>query len=227
MRWSLVLVLVVRAAALAQARPAPGEILIDSTGPGARHGESTYVPLPPEGPGREAFLEAFMRVDPRENQVTVGGQPISASDFYRRVGRPDLAAAAEERTRQRLWLISGGGLTIVAGVVSGLLVMASGPDTSSPECLARGPDAYASCVERSTHATTAGALLIGAGVALGGALIVWGVATPEMVTTREETQHLVREHDRALGQRSGAGASLELLPAIGPGFAGLSARLRF
>ena len=230
MGWSVLLVLAVGSSepVLAQARPGAGEILIDSTGPDPRNGESTYVPLPPAGPERDAFLAAFIRVDARDNRVTRGGKPISAFDFYNRVGRPDLAAEADERTRQRIWLMSGGGLTIVAGVVSGLLVMASGPDTSSPDCLARGPDVYKSCVEQSSRATTAGALLIGAGVALGGALIVWGITTPEMVTTREETVRLASDYNRGLGQRHGAtGVRLELLPAIAPGFAGLSARLRF
>ncbi len=230
MGWSVLLVLAVGSSqpVLAQARPGAGEILIDSTGPDARRGESTYVPLPPEGPERDAFLDAFIRVDGRDNRVTLGGKPISAFDFYSRIGRPDLAAAADERTRQRIWLMSGGGLTIVAGLVSGLLVMASGPDTSSPDCLARGPDVYKSCVEQSSKATTAGALLIGAGVALGGAFIVWGVSTPEMVTPREETLQLATDYNRALGRSHGAtGARLEILPAVAPGFAGLSARLTF
>lgn len=230
MRWSasLLLVLVTASPVLAQSPPGAGEILIDSTGPESHHGESTRVPLPPEGPGREAFLGAFIQVDSRENSVTLGGKPISAAEFYGRVDRPDLAARAEEHTRQRIWLMSGGGLTIVAGLVSGLLLMASGPDTSSPACLAQGPDVYASCVDRSTKATMNGALLIGAGVALGGALIVWGIATPEMVTTRAETLQLATRYNRTLGQKNGATAArLELLPAISPGYAGLAARLTF
>jgi hypothetical protein len=56
----------------------------------------------------------------------------------------------------------------------------------------------------------------------------WGITTPEMVTPREETLRLATDYNRALGQRHGAtGTRLELLPAVGPGFAGLSARLRF
>ena len=212
MGWSVLLVLAVGSSepVLAQARPGAGGILIDSTGPDARRGESTYVPLPPEGPERDAFLDAFIRVDGRENRVTLRGKPISAFDFYSRIGRPDLAAAADQRTRQRIWLMSGGGLTIVAGLVSGLLVMASGPDTSSPDCLARGPDVYKSCVEQSNRATSAGALLIGAGVALGGAFIVWDVSTPEMVNPREETLQLATDYNRTLGRSHGAtGARLD------------------
>ena len=36
---------------LAQATPGEGEILIDATGPNAKHGESTRVTLPPRGTG--------------------------------------------------------------------------------------------------------------------------------------------------------------------------------
>src|SRR5262245_13107370 len=54
------------AAALAQDRPGAGEILIDATGPDAHH-ERRTVPLPPEGPEREAFMREFLVVDLHEN----------------------------------------------------------------------------------------------------------------------------------------------------------------
>ena len=83
-------------------------------------------------------------------------------------------------------------------------------------------------MDRSNKATTSGALLIGAGVALGGALITWGALTPEMVTSRDETLQLAVRYNRALAEKNGATESrLELLPAVAPGYAGLAARLRF
>ena len=230
MRWRgwLLLFLGSAGSALAQSSPGAGEILIDATGPDAHHGQSTLVPLPPDGPGRQAFLGSFIQVGSRDNTVTLGGRPISASEFYGQIGRADLVAQAEERARKRIWLMAGGGLTIVAGVVSGLLVMSSGPDTSSPDCLAHGPDVYASCVDRSNKATMNGALLIGAGVALGGAFIVWGIATPQMVTPREETLRLATEYNRDLGRKNGAsGLRFQILPSVAAGGARLALRLTF
>ncbi|HVP60852.1 MAG TPA: hypothetical protein VMT11_09855 [Myxococcaceae bacterium] len=213
---------------LAQSRPGPGEVLIDSKQPPPSPEESTEVPLPPPGPEREAFLSRFLWVDPRSNEVSAVQGRLSPREFYQRVGRPDLAAWSEDRSRQRVWLMAGGGLTLVAGVVAGALVIAGGPDTSAPPCLPQTSPVYAECVDRSQRANTTGALLIGAGVALGGALIVWGITTPEMVTTQEETVRLAADYNLALSRKHAAtGSRFQLVPSFAPGYAGLTGRLSF
>jgi len=64
--WVFLTILGSGTGAVAQDRPGAGEILIESTGPNAHH-ERRSVPLPPEGPGRDAFLREFVVVDVQSN----------------------------------------------------------------------------------------------------------------------------------------------------------------
>ena len=228
-RWVPVVVLGCAAPVLAQPQPTTEEILIDPQQPKTIEREpTTNVPLPPSGPGRDAFVAESISVDLMRNEVALGKKPLPAREFYLRVNRPDLVACSEDRTRQRIWLMSGGGLALVAGLVSGALVLTSGPNTSSPECLTGPPAVYNDCLNRAEKAQMTGAALIGAGIAVGGALIVWGMSTPEMVTEPAQTLALATEYNRALARKHGATeVSLRVLPAFGPGYGGLVARLTF
>jgi hypothetical protein len=228
MRHALVFLTVLGsgAGALAQDRPGAGEILIDATGPDAHH-ERRSVPLPPEGPEREAFMREFLVVDLHENSVREGKRTLSASEFYARVERTDLVAQAEDRTRQRIWLMGGGGALAVASVVAGVVVMSSAKNINSPSC---STDVFAhnACVDSHKSTTTAGALILVAGVALGTGLFTWGAMTPEMVTSPRETLRLAADHNLELARKHGAkGAQLQLIPTLAPGHAGLLARLTF
>jgi hypothetical protein len=213
---------------LAQSSPGVGEILIESTGPNAQHGDSTRVPMPPEGPGRQAFLEEFIRINPRDNEATAGGRTLSAYDFYNRVGRSDLAVQADERTRQKIWLISGSVLSLAAGATIGAVVIGNAQNVNVPECVAGGAPTYNECVDRNTRTTLIGSVIIGAGVVVGASLLTWACLIPEMVTTPDETVRLATGFNRDLARKYGAtGASFQILPSIAPGYAGLSARLTF
>jgi hypothetical protein len=218
----------IAAPVLAQSQPGASEILIDVTGPNAKHGESTRVPLPPEGPGREAFLADFVTVNPRDNEASSNGRSISAFDFYNRVGRPDLAARTDERTRQRIWLISGSVLTFAAGTVAGIVVNNNAQNLNDPACFANNNHSYNDCVERSKATTLHGSIIIGAGVVVAASLLTWAFLIPEMVTPPEETLHLATQYNRELARKYGAtGARLQIVPSLAPGYAGLTARFRF
>ena len=212
----------------AQSSPGAEEILLDSTGPESQHGDSTRVPLPPQGPEREAFLREFIRVIPRDNEAQIGDRTLSAFEFYNRVDRPDLAARADERTRQRIWLISSSVLVLAAGVAGGAVVLSNAQDVNDPVCFVNGNFSYNECVDRHQHTQTIGIAIIGAAVVVAGGLLTWGLLTPEMVTTPEETVRLAVGYNRALAQKHGAtGSRLRVLPVLAPGFAGLTARLSF
>jgi hypothetical protein len=224
----LLLVLGSGAPALGQTRLRPEEILVEPRAPLPEGDVPDEVRLPPPGPERELFLSRFLWVDPHGNEVSALDRRLAPREFYLRVGRPDLAAWSEDRTRQRIWLMASGGIALLAGVVSGAVVMAGAQDSSSPSCGPQYAPAYADCVDRSQRATTTGAILIGAGVGLGGALLVLGVSTSEMVTTHEETVRLAADYNHGLAAgKQTEGAHFQLLPALGPGYAGLSARLTF
>jgi len=232
---SVLLVLGCAAPALAQSQPelqSQPEIIIDAKQPPTVEREmTTGVVKPPPGPGRDAFDAQSIAVDPMQNTVSSGRKPLPARDFYQRVGRPDLVRWSEDRTRQRIWLISGGGLILAAGVLSGAYVMGTGPNTSSPECQNGDFNTYSGCISQAEKAQMTGAVLIGAGLALGGVLIIWGMSTPEMVTSPEETQKMATEYNRGLAEKNGASTSsqlrFQLLPAVAAGYAGLTAKLWF
>jgi len=223
----MVLALLRAGPGLAQEQQKPVEILVDP-GPG-KHEESRRVVLPPEGPERDAFMQEFIRVDARGNETFVGSRSLSAHEFYTRTGHPDLAARADERTRQRVWMIAGSAVTLAASVTAGVIVLSNAQSLSDPACFVGATNvAYNDCVDRNNKTTTMGAGIILAGVVVSASLFTAALLIPEMVTTPEETVHLAVEHNRALARKHGAPqAQLELLPAIGPGYQGLTARLAF
>ena len=226
MRSLVFVVLLGAGTAVAQESQGPVEILVDPAG--GRHEESRQVPLPPAGPEREAFLQEFVRVDPRANEAWVGDRTIGAKDFYTRVGRPDLVARSDERTRDRLWLFAGAGLTAIAGVASGVVVLGNAQSLNDPVCFVSGNASYNECVDRANKTTAIGSGLILAGVVVGVSLFTWACLIPEMVTSPEETVHLATEYNRELARKHGAtGAKLQLVPALAPGYQGLVARLTF
>jgi hypothetical protein len=193
---------------------------------------STGVEKPPAGPGREAFDREAISVDAILNEVKRNGKPYGAADFYRTVGRPDLAAWSEDRTRQRTWLIASGTIIAVAGVVTGIVVMGTGPDTNSPQCQTNDYADYTNCYDRASKAQMTGAFILGAGLAAGGVLFVWGMNIPEMVTPAEATLKMATDYNQSLSVKNGgsapsSGVKLRILPALGPGYAGLSAKLTF
>jgi hypothetical protein len=224
--WVFLTVLSSGAGTLAQDRPGAGEILIESTGPDAHHGRRT-VPLPPEGPERDAFLTEFLRVDPQENKVTDRSGTLSATDFYSRVQRADLVAQAEDRRRQRIWLMAGGGAVAIASTIAGLAVMSSTQNANAPAC-STDVVTHNACLDSNSKKTTAGAVILAAGLTLGVGLFTLGTVVPEMVTSRDETVRLATEHNLGLARKHGAeGARLQLIPSLAPGHAGLLARLSF
>jgi hypothetical protein len=206
----------------------PDIIIIDPEGPGTDRGESSRVRLPPPGPGREAFIRDFLRVDPKSNTPFVGHEVISASEFYGRIGRPDLVAASDGQTRKRIWLMALATAVTAGGVTAGVVVLGNAQSLNDPACFV-SQTSYNNCVDRSKQTTLIGGLMIAGAVAVGGGILTWALTTSEMVTPPQETVRLATEYNRNLAIRHGApsGAKLELLPSIGPGGASLSARLTF
>jgi hypothetical protein len=212
------------------AEPKQPEIVIDAKQPEREW--STGVEKPPPGPGREAFDAQAVSVDAILNEVKRGGKPLPASDFYRLMERPDLMAWSDDRTRQRIWLISSGTVLALAGVVAGVFVMGTGPDTSSPECQTSQYQDYTNCLDRASKAQMTGAFILGAGLAVGGVLFVWGMNIPEMVTPADQTLKMATEYNQTLSVKHGgsppsSGVRFQLVPAVAPGYAGFAARLSF
>jgi hypothetical protein len=207
----------------------PNEIIVESEGPNTDRGEGNRVRLPPPGPGRQAFLRDYIRVDPRANAPFVGTEFLSAKEFYGRIGRTDLVDASDARTRKRIWLMAAATLVTAAGVGVGAVVLGNAQSLNDPACFTNSNTSYNECVDRANQSTLIGGLIIGTAVAVGGGILTWALLTPEMVTPSEETVRLATEYNRKLAVRHGApaGARLEILPSFGPKGASLSARLTF
>jgi hypothetical protein len=207
----------------------PKEIIVESDSPHTDRGEGNRVRLPPPGPGRQAFLKDYIRVDPRANAPFVGTDFLSAKEFYGRLGRTDLVAASDSQTAKRIWLMSAATLVTVAGVAGGVMILGNAQSLNDPRCFANGNVSYNDCVNRANETTLLGGLIIGLAVAVGGGILTWALLTPEMVTPPEETVRLATEYNRKLAVRHGApeGAQLQFLPSVGPKGASLSFRLSF
>jgi len=207
----------------------PKEIIIEAESPHTDRGEKSRVRLPPPGPGREAFLREFIRVDPRANAPFVGTEFLSAKEFYGRIGRTDLVAASDGQTRKRIWLMSAATLVTAAGVAGGVVVLGNAQNLNDPRCFSNGNVSYNDCVDRANQTTLIGGLMVGLAVVVGGGILTWALLTPEMVTPPEETVHLATEYNRKLAVRHGApeGAQLEILPSFGPKGGSLAFRLTF
>jgi len=218
-----------RAASPAQQPADPNEIVIEQDEGKTNRGEGHRVRLPPPGPGRQAFLKEYIRVDPRANAPFVGTDFLSAKEFYGKIGRPDLVVASDSQTAKRIWLMSAATLVTVAGVAGGVLILGNAQSLNDPRCFANGNVSYNDCVNRANETTLVGGLIIGLAVAVGGGILTWALLTPEMVTPPEETVRLATEYNRKLAVRHGApeGAQLQFLPSVGPKGASLSLRLSF
>ncbi|HSP19305.1 MAG TPA: hypothetical protein VLQ79_07320 [Myxococcaceae bacterium] len=224
--WLVFVVLACRSPVLAQSQPRTEE-MVDPNGPGAEHGDTNRVPLPPAGPSRDAFLKEFISVDPAGNTVMIGGRPMSAFAFYNRVDRPDLAARADERTRQRIWLISGSVLVLAAGVTGGAIEFATAQNLNDSSCVVN-VNTYNACVDAHNQNRNVGILLIGTSVAVAAGLFTWAMIIPEMVTTPQETLTLATGYNRALSKKfAPPAATLRVFPTFAPGHVGLVARLTF
>ena len=208
----------------------PNEIIIESDESKTNRGEGHRVRLPPPGPGRQAFLKEYIRVDPRANAPFRGTDFLSAKEFYTQIDRPDLVAASDSQTAKRIWLMSAATLVTVGGIAGGVIVLGNAQNLNDPRCFANGNTSYNDCVNRANQTTLIGGLIIGLAVAVGGGILTWALLTPEMVTPPEETVRLATEYNRKLSVRHGAppdAAQLQFLPSVGPKGASLSFRLSF
>jgi hypothetical protein len=189
--------------------------------------------LPPPGLAREVYFRDMLRIRPHKTDVFTqhGARQLSAVEFYRLVGRGDLASASEVRKSERAVLYSFSFLTFAAGVASGIFVTSNAQSLNDPACFTQGAISYNKCVDRAQKTSLYGAGLIAGGVLVGGLLLTIAALTPDMVTTPEETARLVDNYNRGLSRRLSASVPSEprvqVAPIFGPGGGGLAARFTF
>jgi hypothetical protein len=187
--------------------------------------------LPPPGIAREVYYRDMLRIRPHKTDVFTqhGARQLSAAEFYRLVGRGDLASASEVRQSERAVLYGFSFLTFAAGVASGIWVTSNAQSLNDPACFTQGVTSYNKCVDRSQKTSLYGAGLIAGGVVVGGLLLTIAALTPDMVTTPEETTRLVNNYNRGLSRRLSASVEprVQVTPIFGKDGGGLAARFTF
>lgn len=185
---------------------APGEILIPQYPPGVAPPTEGPVQLDPAAYAQWRKEKLSFAAGSSVILQGLDATPVDRVDFYRLVGRPDLAARQEDGRRRQVWFITGGILVTLAGLVGGIALANSNDapivyETSNPDYIqiCRGPP----CGQIQTHTwqTTTGTLLAIAGAIGGGVLISLGLVAGNPVTTVAEDQTLVGEYNDLLLQR--------------------------
>jgi hypothetical protein len=208
------------------ASPAP--VTSSAQGPGKTVDDA----LPPPGLAREVYNRDSLRLRPSQNEVFTanGARELSAVEFYRLVGRPDLAASSQARKGERGLLYTFSFLTFGAGVASGVYVMSTAQNMNSPSCYAQGAISYNKCVQSNSNTKLIGAGLIAGGFLVGGLLLTWAALTPDMVTSPQETAQIVDQYNRNLSKRLTsvlAEPRVEVTPMFGKDGGGIAARFTF
>ena len=179
-------------------------------------------------------FENFVAVDPKTGAVRRATEvyegryrkPIEGADFYRKVGREDLAQEYALRAgRQSTLRIAGGVIALSAFVASAIIVansMSADPcDVNSPF-----PD-FARCAsERASQArsgvTTAAIVGISGGL-VGGALLIAAAVTDPNPVDASQMRELADQYNRQLKQKLG----VSVVPLASPDRAGFALDLRF
>jgi len=206
----------------------PSKLAPSAQGPGT----TVEDPIPARGLSREIYLRDSLRLGTYDNDVYTerGSRQLAAAEFYRLVGRSDLASASEARKGERGILYTLSFLTFAGGVASGVYVMSTAQPLSAPSCFNNGVAGYNHCVQQNSNTKTLGAGLIAGGVVLGGLLLTWAALTPDMVTSPEETSKLVDQYNRNLSKRLTSAYTeprVEVTPTFGKDGGGLAARFTF
>jgi hypothetical protein len=215
----------------------PGGILAPSAAPPVTHsadgpGKTVEDPMPASGLAREVYLRDSLKVRRLQNEVYTanGARALSAPEFYRLVGRPDLASASEVRKSERGLLYTFSFLTFAAGVGSGIYVMSTAQNPNNPSCFAQGNTSYNACVQSNSNTKTYGAALMAGGLVIGGLLLTWAALTPDMVTSPSETAKLVDQYNKNLSKRLSSALAeprVEITPTFGKDGGGIAARFTF
>lgn len=160
-------------------------------------------------------------------------KPLLGADFYRKVGRNDLAVRYEDRMALRTGLIAGGVIVAVVSSIVGIALLSSGQENcgtvTQPSPIANAN--FAACVDRNIHSgPDAGAMALAiAGPLLGGVTALAGSAIDPDPVSLVERRRLADRYNQTLRERDSSGSSapaIRMGPMIGASGAGLSIGLR-
>ncbi len=190
-------------------------------------------PPPPSGAAEalvpSAFFEGVLSWDLEANQAVIGKKrtALTRTEFFEKVGRLDLIEKSQSIRTRRIALLIAAGTVVVAGSVSGAVVLSRSPDMNSAYCVAH-VDNFNQCHDANSLHQTAGAGLIAGSVATAALMATLGWwANPDLIDGDEATR-LVSQYNAGLLKRLRASkGSLKWLPVVSPDGAALAVSGRF
>ena len=180
----------------------------------------TPPPPPPEHTSlpRE-FLEQFLSFDPTSNQVLMGRQrrPLSRTEFFNLLGRPELVAQSESLSQQRVILGVTAGAVAAAGIITAAVAWGGLPDLNSSFCIASTENYNNVCTSQYMQRQSLGAAGLVGGLTLGALFATFAYWADPNVLSADQTVALASQHNAALMQRAraahqGTTPQLHLLP---------------
>ena len=148
-------------------------------------------------------------------------------DSYRAVGRSDLVKQYEDRAALKTGLIVGGGLVLLAGLITATLLASSQTTTCTP--ITPGSFSLLTCTAPTPVDPAIGWLAVGGIVAGGGVLIAGAGIDPDPVGTVGKRQ-LAEAYNRELWQRLSAqprAVDVRVAPRLEKDGAGVTLSVRF
>jgi hypothetical protein len=156
-------------------------------------------------------------------------KPLVGVDFYRAVGRSDLVKQYEDRAALKTGLLVGGGLVVLAGLITASVLASSQTTTCTP--ITPGSFSLPTCTAPTPVDPAIGWLAVG-GIVGGGVAVVAGAGLdPDPVGTVGKRQ-LAEAYNRDLWQRLSSephadAVDIHVVPHLEKDGAGLSLAVRF
>jgi hypothetical protein len=156
-------------------------------------------------------------------------KPLVGADFYRAIGRSDLVQQYEDRAALKTGMMVGGGLAVVAGLITASVV-ASSQITTCPS-IPPGSFDIPTCSASTSIDPAFGWLAVGSIVAGGAVLITGASIDPDPVGTVGKRQ-LADAYNRDLWQKLSPephadAVDVHVVPHLDKDGAGLSVAVRF
>ena len=151
-------------------------------------------------------------------------KPLAAADFYRRVGRDDLAQEYVSRAARRNTLIAAGAIVALATVTAGIVIAVENQPGPCPQSSFAAFSACASAQSDQARSALLTATLVGvSGALIGGTLVLAGALTNPHPVDPSRMRELADRYNVQLRKQLG----MQVLPLVTPDRAGLALGLRF
>jgi len=168
-----------------------------------------------------AQAEDRVSVD-EDGTIRLGEKVLSQRELYDVTGRDDLAAKADANLSRRFKLIIAGVLSGTALLTTGVVVMATSPDMTTPYCQSSLRRYNDECVPQYRLHQALGGTLVVVGAVAGSLLLTFAAWNTPDLLSRRQVEDLVDSHNASHPQ-----AEVRVVPVLDPRLVGVVLRGRF